>query len=334
MNVNRTELIQALEAVKVGLSTGGSSEISHTFIFMDGFVFTYNDEISVRFPFSIGVEGAVDGKLFLSFLHKLKGDIISIDKNETGSEITVKQKRSKSGFTVQQDVDTPLSNITYTKKWISLEDTDFTKALQFTKHIPTADMSTPALTCIYLSGGKIQASDRYRVVEYVFDAENKTKIKNTLIPQQALGAVIAMNPTGIQISGNWVHFKNKKGSVLSCRTYDADFPNVSSFIGLTGDSITLPAGLLDILEKTALFGEVDNIITITIQKKILLIESKDVNGWYKEKIKINYQGPEITFSIMNYLLIGIIKEVDSFIINGALLSFSKNNWTYTTTTVV
>ena len=70
--MNREELTKALTSVKAGLADKDIVEHSTSFVFTKGVVITYNDEVSVRYPLDLGVEGAVAASPVLAFLGRVR----------------------------------------------------------------------------------------------------------------------------------------------------------------------------------------------------------------------------------------------------------------------
>ena len=82
MKIKKEELLKALAAVKPGLSSKDVIEQSTSFAFMGGHVVTYNDEIAVRYPVDLEIEGAIRANELYSFLSKIKDKEIDLEVSE------------------------------------------------------------------------------------------------------------------------------------------------------------------------------------------------------------------------------------------------------------
>jgi len=100
MAVNRKELLTILGKVAPGLSNTEILEQSSSFIFMDGLVITFNDEISVSHPIPYDWTGAVVAKELMTLLKKYKDDEIEV--NITQEEFLIKTKRGEAGIRLDE----------------------------------------------------------------------------------------------------------------------------------------------------------------------------------------------------------------------------------------
>jgi hypothetical protein len=69
--VNREQFIKELESVQAGLSVRAATEQSNCFVFSDGVVRTFNDEIACEQKTSLKITGAVIADPLISLLRKL-----------------------------------------------------------------------------------------------------------------------------------------------------------------------------------------------------------------------------------------------------------------------
>jgi hypothetical protein len=121
------ELINALTIVKPGLSNKEIIEQSTDFVFQNGMVVTYNDEISVRHPIDLEIEGAVKADEFYKFLNKTKAKKVLF--KQEGNKILMKAGRSKVTLNVKE-VALDLSEIQTKKEWEDF-DADLFSAAEF-----------------------------------------------------------------------------------------------------------------------------------------------------------------------------------------------------------
>ena len=108
MKINREELLKVLDAVAPGLATKGLIEQTQSFIFKDGFVMTYNDEISIRHSFTGPFEGAVKAVELHQLLNKTKEKELEFEA--TQNELLIKGKRTWAGIRLEEKISLPLGN--------------------------------------------------------------------------------------------------------------------------------------------------------------------------------------------------------------------------------
>lgn len=337
MNINKLKLQSALEIVKPGLASKEIIEQATSFAFMEGRVVTYNDEISISHPVEgLDIQGAVKAELLYQLISKLKSEEIEV--NIKDSEIILKSGKAKAGLIVQSEISLPLEAIADKGKWKTLPET-FCKHLGFCVSSTGKDMSRQVLTCVHVhkedgQGGTawIEASDGRRISKCTFES---MPVKTFLIPASSALTVIKMEPTKIAEGKGWIHFKTAEGTVLSCRIFDKDqFPDTDWLFDVKGSHISLPKNIDKVLERASIFSKrehaLDEFIDISLSKDEMLIQADADAGWFKEKLKIQYNGAEITFSVAPYLLKGILAETLDCILSKEKMKFTGDDWVYIT----
>jgi hypothetical protein len=330
MKIDRQELLTALVAVKPALAAKEIIEQSTSFCFLEGRVITYNDEISISHPLSkMPFTGAINAEELYAFINRIKVEQVDIDKQDT--HFLFKAGRAKAGFLIQEEIVLPLEEIGDIKKWKNLPD-NFLKALEFSIGACATNMSTPILTCVHITSSKMVSSDNYRIAQYSLDKQ--LPIHDFLLPATIAAKVIKMHPIKIAEGEGWVHFKTKKGTVISCRILDDIYPQTDDFFNFKGKKLILPDNLLDILERAGTFSKrdymLDETITVTIKKNTIIVRSESATGWFTEKNKIKYSDDEIEFKITPYLLKDILSKTNEAFLGDDRMSFSQDIWKYLT----
>lgn len=306
--MNTKEFVNALTIVKPGLSNKEVVEQSTSFAFLNDRVVTYNDQISISHPVAgLSITGAVKAELLYKFLKKVKAEEIEI--LETEKELIITAGRSTVSLAYETEVKFDLNQLQQKKKWIPL-CSNFTSNLTFVAKAVSKDNDTPALTCIHVhKEGFVEATDRFRVIR-VFD----TLQKEVLLPINVISSLKEINPTKICIEKQWTHFQSEKGTVLSCRIFTAEYPNITPLLGLSKDAVLLklPSTLKEILERASLFvtsnnGQSDP-VDITIKDKKLTVSITTVAGRFSESAPMRYSGEPVIFSIRTYLLTGMLDD--------------------------
>ena len=296
---NREIFLQQLESVQPGLSAKEIIEQSDSFIFKDGQVQTYNDEISCRCKCDVDIEGAVKAAPLLAILGKLKEEEIGISNN--AEELLIKGKRNRTGIRMEKDILLPIESVETPKKWKDLPE-NFTEAIRIVQQCASLDESKFNMTCIHLHPEWVEACDNLQVTRYPIEIGIR---KSILIRSSSLKSIITLGITKFSEGKNWIHFKNEMGLVISCRQYLEDYEDMSSILDVQGEPITLPKGLKEAAEKAEIFSSENtesNQVTVSIKSGKITIKGIGSSGWYKEKRKTTYKGKPFSFTIAPKLL--------------------------------
>lgn len=337
MKVDKQEFLNALQRVTPGLAAREIVEQSSCFVFLNGHVVTYNEEVACRFPFDAGFEGAVTGKKLQEILGKLKENYVTVTVGE--GELLLKPTTDKGkgtgrscGITMESDVTLPVDTVEKVSKWRKLPD-GFLEAIEISRQCTVKEHDSFFLTCINIAPEYIEACDNFQVVRY----DIKTGLKrSTIVKADSVKAIVELEMTKFSITKGWMHFKNVDGLELSCRRYDEEYPSLDKFHDDDkGNKVTLPVTLKDAIDKASIFSEDnpdgDN-VSVTINKNRIEIAGRGSSGWYREKKKSNYTGQEISFEMPPKLLAEITQR-EGFReckMNERWLSVDVGNWHYRT----
>lgn len=329
--MKKSELLKALEIVKPGLSNNDMLEQTTSFAFIDGFVVTYNDDISIRHPVNnLEITGAIKAEELYKLLGKLRKDEIEVEQN--GSEIRLSAGKSKAGLCLQDSITLPIGELNIHEDWKELPK-DFTAAVKHTMSSCSNDMSKPNLTCVHIRpDGYVEASDGFRISR--FKMKEKMPCENVLIPSRNAAQIIKLKPINFIVDDGWMHFQNYDGTIISTRVFfNEKFPDLSNHIKME-DSVELifPKTIGDILDRASVFAKRDHVtdeeVIITIHKNKIKIRGESETGWLEESANMKYKGDEITFKITPYLFKDILHQTQSCHINKTKVKFTGDNWIY------
>lgn len=332
MKINTKSFKDALQVVKPALAVKEIIEQTTSFCFIDGSVVAYNDEICIVQPLpDTGIHGVIKAEELFKFLVKVKET--EFDISTTENEIQMKAGRSKVGFALNKEITLPLKDeLIESGKWKPLPK-EFIEACKFALASASSDMSDPKLTCIHITKeGVVEATNNFRLVRWQMD--EPWPMPTTLIPATSIREVVKLKPTKVSAGSGWVHFKNKEGGKISCRTFDEVFVNTEPILARLGKlaKMKFPDGLVSVLEKAEVFTQeqkTNGSVTLVIKEGRILVKSESLTAWFKETIV--YSGKEqFSFSITPYLLKDILKETNECGINSNVIVFKHDNWTYLT----
>jgi len=331
MKINKTELQKALEKVKPGLSSKELVEQSTSFAFMGGRIITYNDEISISHPVKdLNVTGAVKAQSLYAFLSKIKRDEIILEWEE--NQVVIKAGRSKAGLVLEQEIKLPVEEVGEIGKWVELPE-GFLNALRFCYPCCSKDMSRPILTCVYVSGKEMQASDSFQIVKY--QLEKKIPVKPFLLPASAAHELVKYDVKEIAEGSGWYHFKTEDGTIFSSRVFDGEFPSIAKLLEFDGVEIAFPKTSIQALDRAQVFAKNSDFagimatVEVEVYKDQIKFASKDESGWFEETIKTNYKGDKIKFITGAGFLINLLTHSSSSCVYGEnRIKFNGENWTH------
>lgn len=327
--INKNELLRALEAVKPGLASSEIIEQSTSFAFLKNKVVTYNDEISVSYPVTnLNLTGAVKAEDLYSLVSKLRNETLTMEVVD--NEVRIVSGRSKAGLRLEEKVKLPLDEIDPVEDFKTLPE-DFIDNLVIAMSCAAKTISEPILRCVHITPeGIFESSDRYRLLKI-----KGTKIpieESFLIPAKEAETVVKFIPTKIAVTSNWIHFTKENGALLSCRLVHEKFPSLVELLEFDGVTFDLPKNINSLLDRASVFTKrpayIEESVLIKISAKNFKIRSENQTAWYEESTKTEYDGEEMIFGISPYLLKFVIDKQKSCIKEDNKIKVEGDNWTY------
>ena len=316
MKINRNSLVNALQKVKPGLSNDDWVEQTNTFVFEKDKIRTYNELISVVFPFTTDLVGAVKAKEFYDIIAKYPDEEIEITQDEF--KFIVKGKGRKSSVNTEQQISLPVVSVD--GSWKELPG-NFKEALSFCLFNASKDMSIPYQNCLNVDEDRIISYDSYRGTIYKLDKEIENQF---LIPAKVVKELIKYNPTHYIASNSFIHFKNTEGITFSSRKRMDKFKDLSEFFTVENIvSLTVPKEIEKILDRVAVLAgkdeEGDKLITLVLDNNKLIFEGKGVIGKHTEEIDIEYTGEKLKIMTSPVFLKEIISHSNTIGIGNRLV---------------
>tara|TARA_R100000808_G_scaffold12736_1_gene31538 strand:+ start:1568 stop:2596 length:1029 start_codon:yes stop_codon:yes gene_type:complete len=329
-SVDRETFLQQLESVQAGLSTREVMEQSSCFVFKNGTVQTYNDEIACKQNCTLDLHGAVQAEPLLGILRKLPEN--SIQVTNTDEEFIIEGKKRKAGIRMEHEILLPVERIDQPVEWKDLPD-DFTEAVQIVCQCAGADESQFRLTCVHITPTHVEASDNFQVSRYTVATPIE---ESTLVRRDSIKHIIELGMTQFCETESWIHFKNPNSLILSCRRYADeanDFPDLSPIIDFNGEPTTLPTSLAEAVEKAEIFSSEstdDNQVLIQLRAGKLRIRGEGNFGWFTETKPLKYKGKDLSFRISPKLLVDLVNRHNECEITEDRLKVDGGNFVYVT----
>lgn len=310
--VNRKRFLEQLEYACAGLSPREIIEQSNCFIFKDGRILTYNDEITCSIECSLPIEAVVDGPSLLRLLKLMDETYIKIEVDD--SVLVVTGHRNEACITLEQKIYLPISDVPEPEHWELLSD-DFREAVETVAPCASTDETQFTLTCIHFTPTHIEASDIYgQLVRYWIETGIKQPM---LIRADSLILIAKHDMTEFCITPEWIHFQNDEGIRMSCRdstAYTSQYPNVDKLLELEGTPLTLPEGLRKAIARTGIFSasNADNDhVLIDLTGKTMKVSGDGAYGHYEEKLELDDPAPDVSFRVSPKLIDQFAKKYES-----------------------
>ncbi len=330
--ISKAKLVQALEKTRPGLANKEMIEQSTSFVFSNGKIITYNDEISIAHPLEElkNIEGVVKAEELYKLLTKMTDDELKI--SVVNNEFRITAKNVKAGLVIEQEIKLPLLKNIQLEKWQPLPE-NFLDALKLVMFSCSRDMSKPVLTCLNITPNYVEASDGFRVTRRNLKGKIQT-IGAFLIPESSVKQVISYDVESIFVDEEWVHFKTKDNTTLSCRVFHDNYPNIDATGILEVDGIELhfPSNLDKVIERVGVFANkqdlVDSEVYIEIADKKFKVRGQNEYGWVEEECRINYNKNPIKFSTNPNFLKDIIPLTRKCTVGLEKMKFVGDDWVH------
>jgi len=280
--------------------------------------------VSVLCPFKTDIKGAVPAAELSRYLAKLRDEEIDMEADD--KQLLITSKKGEAGITMQADVSLPLEEADAEDKWKKLPE-DFCQGITFCSFCASRDMSKLVLTCLNIGGDHIISCDNLRVMKYSMKGEIKQKF---LLPNSAAVILVRYKPEKYSVGKGWIHFLNEAGIRFSCRTVNAEYPDVERVLEVEGKEVSLPKTMDEILEEVEVFSksefEQDESVTVMVEENKLTVEAEGDTGWARHSKRIKYSGKIIKFQVHPSFLLQASTLMDTMIVGKEKLRINGENF--------
>jgi hypothetical protein len=328
--VNREELLNCLQSITPGLSKKPIIEQSNAFVFQNGLILTYNDEIACRIPSPIGkaVTGAVKAEKLLELIGKLPDEKLHIDA--TDEELLITSNRIKtidgkkqdvpgdreSGVLLEKEIMLPIDQVDKTTTWTKLHP-DFSEAVRTVQYSAGTDQSTVTVF-LHIHPDWVEATDDEQICRWKL----KTGFSQpTLVRQSSIKHITSLGLDEFCETKEWIHFRHSESKlVLACRRYLEKYPVLDTILNqeVKTSDITFPKGLVQETDLADIFSSENadgNWVTVNLMPDKIKVVGKGSSGWLRGKSKpIDYKGKATTFRIAPQLLVEVINKYPACLI--------------------
>lgn len=320
MQLNRSELVKVLDLVKPAVSAKDNNMQQDCFVFHDGHILTYNDDMAIHHILYEEMDELenliVPAKEFYALINRLTSE--TIDLNVADDCIEIKAGRAKAKLKTQREIKMPLNELCDWQIKGNPTPKELSKALSLVAPACGKNMTQPLTTCVFFNGNYVVATDNYCCARYKF--KNFEWLNPFYIPQSTVNTLAKYEPESYVVKSNgWVRFGlDDMACLIDCRTYyeGQPFAEVNSLFDEKGDEFVFPAKLTDALERAGVFVKdakadaltEDPFVQISLEKDKLIINGKGIAGEYSENMRVGYNGKPRSFLINTSLLTRVLQE--------------------------
>ena len=343
--MNRTDLLKALKAVIPGVAKGDALLVgADTFIFRDRMIQSYNDNLSITYPFDIGLE--LDDKMLavkavetVKVLEKMTGLDVQLKVKENSIEIT-DEVTTLSMRLIEASTTNLLESLKLEElDWQALP-TNFPKIMSLCLASVSKNVVHGPLVGVHVNGNDALSSDNFRATWAVLSEP----MEPFTIPGTAVADLLKLE--GLEkyaVTSSWVHFMSKEGAVFSSRLLASEFPAEAlkrMFPEEDGDIYTLPEGLNKALDRAGILTyEQDGglqFVNLSHKDGWLIVSGERQYGSITDKVKIkkNEWPKGVSINIQPNYLIDIMAKTKSFQVVGKLVYFKGEDFQHIVATVV
>lgn len=338
MQIDRKEILGALEMIKAGVSSNTLVEQSNAVLFNKEHMMSFNGDIAVGVPFKTDFEGGIPEDEFEKLLKRMKGDKIDFEQKNGVLYFSciISGTKNKPDNKVEGDF-ALLTEITIPdvkpdiKTWGKLPK-DFCEAVNFCQFSTATDISRGILTSIKVEGTTVVSCDNYRATRFEMSKGVK-KGEIIFVPYKVVKPLVEHNPVEFAEAKGWTHFKNEKGVLFSIRTVLGNYPTeaVEAFFDIEGHDVEFPKesqSALGVAEVMAEETPTGKGVEITVNNKFMTFkgEKKGVGQSGQQISMKGYKGPEIKFKVHPDFLSDVIDKSLKVTISENQMKFSGENF--------
>lgn len=324
--IDRKDLLEKLDIVAPGLAPRDIVEQSSCAVFTEGRLITFNDEIACQIPCDIPFEGAIPASTLIQTLKTLATDSIEVEVSD--NEIILKSKKRRVGIVREPNVLLPYKEkLELPEKWKSLPD-EFSDGVEMLLPCCGKDEQNFQLTCVHLRRKFAEATDNLQYARFKMELPLD---ENVLVRSGSMKHVVPMGVTKISVTDAWVHFRNARKLVISCRRWKETYADYSDYIKTEGTHMSFPRMLGKSAELASVFSSQNtdsNFVNVTVSNGRMKIESRGTSGWSEQIVKVAYSGPDAKFAIDPGLLKRISQMSSECILSEKTIRVKSGKFTY------
>ena len=329
--MDRKELIEVIKKIKPGLVKDNVIELAEFISFNENEIVSYNNEISISYPYDSGLKGAVKGDELLRILQAMPDDIdIKIKKDKL-----VITKKGKNKITASLNI-----LEVQTDTWPEIPENfeplpkNIVEGLKFCLFSVSPDPAMGALNCILIENDSVISCDNFRATIFNLDDDEMGDWTQVLIPLSLAKVLVNYDIVNFAQDDNWLFFEDDYGVIICCKKVELDYPSeqVYGLFESEGELITLPDDFKTALDRSEILSQIDienqKIVKMELSKNKLVISSGGDIGQYKEEIEIEYDKDELTIMVNPVHMKQILLNCSEFMLTESNINFKTDTFNH------
>lgn len=325
MQLDRVEFKEQLEQAQMAVTTTEILEQSNHFVFDDGQVISFSDEILFRSPSLLkNVTACVLASDLMKVVTKLPDETIDISVKD--GSMLVKGKNRRVSLTCSEEIFLPYKDIPIPTKWKKV-GAEFLPGLVAASRNCGKDATLYLTSCVHVTPDHIEATDNFRFYRKTIP----TKVKrNTLIPASTIISISKEEVLAISDANKgWLHVKFGNGAVGSLKcSHEKYIDGVEAILDIDGlKRIKLPSNLSEIIDRAQIMNEnnYDASISVKLAKNLITLFSRKESGWYRERKKVKYTGDELSFCVHPKFFEEVLSHTHTVETNGQRMKIEEGS---------
>lgn len=328
VRINRVDFLQSLGRVEPGLSTRDFIEQSSCYVFSDGWIASFNDEICCRSKSGLPADfvGAVHAKPLKCVLEAITADEITVDFS--GKEFLIKAGSERAGIRMEREIVLPVDEVTVPEQWLTLPP-DFASAIDKVVDAAGTNDEEFLSVCVHIHPDYVEATDRSQMCRYTLETGVD---KSFLVRAKSVAHITKLDVTKIGQTDQWVHFRNRT-LVFSCRRELMDYFDLSEIFDFSGTATKLPRGGERASELAGSFceGKDNDKVIVKLTNGNMNVRGEGSFGWGEKNMPMEYEGDDLAFRLSPSMLVKLVKENTDCELDGCKLCVRGDKWIYITT---
>ena len=331
IKVNRKELLEKLNKLKLGLPRANIVQDDYCFLFYEGRIYTYNDDVCISTKFEIEKDFAVRADEFLSAIQKGTSDTITLKIDEKVLVIKAGKYNAEVACTDSNNLQERVLSLGMSKgrKWKKIPD-GLLEGLKLCVFSVGSDMTNVIFTYINVNRDKVISSDEFRVSEYTMKEEIED---NLLLKGSVVVDLLKFNVNKYFDDKGGTYFKNNDYTFwIRKDELGREFPDFSKDFKFKGDNLEFPDNIKDMVSFCSIFSQEDFDLRRKIEVRVengKMTAKGETSGVGKGEVSaaIDYDKPEpISFEIHPGLFTEILSKTKRGKIGSDRILFRMKNF--------
>lgn len=346
MLVQKKEMLEKLAYLAVAVAAKNNNLQMDCLVF-DGHAFhTFNDDmaVSVPVPELKGVpKFAAKFKEFQAFIAKWPRDDFEFEVTDT--HVCISNKRARARVACESQILMPYNE--WNKGTADIElDRDFSEGLALVAPVCGKDSTRPLMTCVWLYGRNIIATDSVSLARFKLGNEDLPTDAPIYLPAAAAAIVSKFSALAYGVSANnqWMFFRvgdKKHKAIIACRTPsfgEEGNETLQSMLALFKHKMLvkfdLPARLEEILDRASVIlreevgGLLGLLVRVELETDWMTITTTSQLGDYTERQRVDFKGQYIDFYVNAEFLAKAIKDRQTIGVCDRLVRVYGKNFDY------